>query len=71
MGLPIEEKCVAFVEGPSLCKNGFPQSIACQGRVCHSCGQHTAKIPSCMNEDIHKAWINEDGTPKYYRKGQP
>jgi hypothetical protein len=60
-------KCIAFVEGPSLCNNGFPQSSICRGDVCTMCGKYSDKIPACQNEDIHSVWIDESGKPKYYK----
>ncbi len=57
-------KCIAHIEGPSLCRNGFPQNAACRGVTCHGCGRPTEKIAPCMNEDIHSAWLADDGSPK-------
>lgn len=58
-------KCVAYIEGPSLCRNGFPQNSACRGSTCHACGRHTETVSACMNEDIRPMWLNDDGSPKY------
>ena len=64
----MNNKCTAYVQGPSLCKNGFPQSAICSGSVCHCCGKHSDKIPACQNEDIDKMWIDDKGYPKYVVK---
>ncbi len=58
-------KCIAFVEGPSLCTNGFPQSAICRGSVCNTCGKHPDTVPACQNEDILPMWIDDSGYPKY------
>lgn len=58
-------KCIAYIEGPNLCRNGFPQNGACAGSTCPGCGRPTETVAACMNEDIHPMWLTAAGAPKY------
>lgn len=58
-------QCSAYVPGPALCTNGFPQNGACRGSACHCCGNPTDKLPACMREDLGKPWINDNGLPTF------
>jgi len=57
--------CQAYIQGPNLCRNGFPQNSACYGYTCHGCGRPTDAVPACMNEDIHARWLTGAGAPRY------
>lgn len=52
-----------------VCADGFIQRPACNGNIgCMSCGHvNEAYLPHCLNEDIPARWLNDDGSPKFYK----
>lgn len=60
--------CSAFVGGPDVCRNGFPQNAACSGIGCPTCGNVKA-TPACMRDDmpdkVSAAWFDDAGRPKF------
>lgn len=59
------KQCSSYRPGPHFCRDGFPQSSACAGYVCHACGRPTDTLPACMREDLGKHLIDEQGRPLY------
>ena len=66
-----DARCSAYVQGPSLCRNGFPQNGACFGATCHGCGRPSARIPACMREEVPARLVDESGRPKFAAPAQP
>lgn len=60
--------CSAFIGGPSLCRNGFPQNRACSGLGCPTCG-HNSDVPACLRDDFHDkvfaAYFQDNGLPRF------
>lgn len=68
------EICQSYIMGGGICRDGFPQSLACHGAKCHGCGSYTAerKPPACCQEEqTDRRWFDDAGMPKFaeYRKG--
>lgn len=63
MPITTAHHCKSLRPGPNLCADGFPQSGACYGHRCHSCGAWAAekKPPACMSEDLEPHIVDEDG----------
>lgn len=68
----LKNSCSAFVTGPNLCRNGFPQNSACSGIGCPTCG-HNSDVPTCLQEDIpdktFAAFFDDTGRPRFAKKG--
>jgi len=62
------ETCTAYSQGNTVCRNGFPQSGACLGNVCHFCGKPGDSVPACVGDNPSDkwfaAWMDESGRPK-------
>lgn len=58
-------KCSAAVDGPSLCRNGFPQNNACRGYTCHGCGKPTAQVPVCMRDEVPAHLVDDAGRMRF------
>jgi hypothetical protein len=66
--------CSAYVPGPSLCRNGFPQNGACFGATCYGCGRPSESVAACMRDEVPSRLIDEAGRPKFAiaaQKGNP
>ena len=65
-------ECIAYNRNKQVCKNGFVQKQACwKPRPCHSCGTFTkASLPYCMREELPAHYVNDDGSPRFGRKGE-
>jgi len=56
--------CSAYIAGPHLCANGFPQNAACMGARCHCCGRHTEQVPACLRDEVPAHLVDESGKPR-------
>lgn len=58
------DECVAYRNGEWVCANGFPQLPACHSGV----GSFGARrLPYCLHDELPEHWINDDGSPRFYR----
>ena len=57
--------CSAFVPGPNLCRNGFPQNLGCWAPPCHGCGRPAKDVPACMRDEVPPHLIDDSGRPKF------
>lgn len=62
-------ECKSYRPGNLVCRDGFIQKLICSGRVgCWSCGQVSDReTPNCLKEELPAHWINDDGSPRFYR----
>lgn len=62
--------CTAYNPNGSICMNGFIQKPICRGfGACFSCGQWSERsTPYCMQDELPAHWVNDDGSPAFYRR---
>lgn len=65
-----EQACKSYRPG-GPCADGFPltypASSACTGSTCMCCHRPNDILPPCQREDLGPIWLNEDGSPRFYR----
>lgn len=64
------DACRSYRPG-DVCADGFIQKPICHGHAgCPHCGHMTvASAPHCQSESLPPHWLNDNGSPRFYRQG--
>lgn len=67
----MSKPCSSYKPG-FVCVDGFVQKPICHGSAgCWSCGTVLdATVPNCCKDELPAHWLNDDGTPFFYRGGR-
>lgn len=57
-------ECSAYRKNGGICANGFIQK--------HCCWMPSeTMLPYCQYEELPEHWLNDDGSPRFYRPAPP
>lgn len=67
-GVKPSKQCRSYQDG-FTCSYGFVQKPICRGVFgCPHCGRPSdADVPNCMRDELPAHYVNDDGSPRFYR----
>lgn len=57
-----QKSCKSHIQGELTCKDGFVQRYSCWNQ------EMTKDIPFCLRDELPIHFINEDGTPRFFKE---
>ncbi len=64
----MSNQCASYKKSGQVCADGFVQLLFCAGKTtCDECGK-VGKLPYCLRDELPKHFVNEDGSPRLYKR---